>query len=441
MRLRRVFPVCRTMLLVGGASLATLLPGFAPDHAAAARDVLVAETDQRSLQDTCLGRTNSSAAHMVEACTAMLEADAPAPRERAAAHLIRAQAYVQLRDQPRAKADFLKSIELFEGALAYEKSDDDALLKRAVAFQSLGEVNRALDDYNAALLLRPNNVAALIGRGNVLADYKADLGRAIIDFNAAITLQPDNVQALIRRGNAQARQGHDGQALADLDRAISLAPDNAQAHFSRGLVNAGRGQDMTAIADYTRALSIAPTHVWALINRAALYSTANENGNALRDLDKAIALDPEVAVAFYNRGYAHFSDRNYEKVLSDYSEAIKLEPNMPSAYGNRCLIRAITGNDLQLALADCDQALKLAPQSLDTRETRGFIHLKIGDPDTALAEYDIALKANPNRALALYGRGLAQIAKGQTALGEASKAAARSINPNVEQQFSIYGLK
>ena len=441
MRLRQILPDCRTMLLVGSTALAAILPGFLPGQAASAREVLGAPTDQRSMQDTCLGRTDSSATHTVEACTTMLAADLPNPRERAAAHLIRGQAYARLGDQSLAKADFLKSIELFEGALADEKSDDDALLKRAVAFQSLGEVNRALDDYNAALLLRPDNVAALIARGSVLADYKADLGRAIIDFNAAIALQPDNVEALIRRGNAQARQGHDGQALADLDRAISLAPDTAQAYFSRGLVNAGRGQDKTAIADYTRALSIAPTHVWALVNRAALYSQANENSRALDDLGKAIALDAGLATAFYNRGYAHFTARNYEKAISDYGEAIRLEPNMPRAYGNRCLVRAIASNDPKLALADCDHALKLAPESLDTRETLGFIHLKMGDPDTALAEYDIALKANPNRALALYGSGLALIAKGQKALGEASKAAARSIMPDVEKEFSMYGLK
>lgn len=437
----RLLTDCRTMLLVGSTALAAILPKFLPWHAASAREALVAPPDQRSMQDTCLGRADSSATHLVEACTTMLAADSPNPRERAAAHLIRGQAYARLGNQSLAKADFLKSIELFEGALASEKSDYDAVLKRAVAYHSLGEVNRALENYNAALLLRPDNVAALVGRGSVLADYKADLGQAIVDFNAAIALQPDNVEALIRRGNAQARQGHDGQALADLDRAISLAPDNAHAHFSRGLVNAGRGQAMTAIADYTRALSIDPTHVYALINRAALYSEAGENSSALLDLDKAIAFDPGLAAAFYNRGYAHFTARNYEKAISDYSEAIRLEPNMPRAYGNRCLIRAITGNAPKLALADCDHALKLAPDSLDTRETLGFIHLKMGDPDTALAEYDIALKANPNRALALYGRGLALIAKGQMALGEASKAAAKSIMPDVEKEFSMYGLK
>ena len=387
------------------------------------------------------GRADSSAAHMVEACTAMLGADAPDARERAAAYLIRGQAYAALLDQARARADFLKSIELFNGALASEKSKPEVLVQRAVAFQSLGEVNRALDDYTAALDFRPDNVEALVGRGMILADYKADLGRAIVDFNTALKLQPENIEALVRRGNAHARQGQDGNALADIDRAISLKPSNAQAHFSRGVVNAGRGDIRSAISDYTKALSIDPAYVMALVDRAALYSTTNENLNAIRDLDTAIALDPGLAAAFYNRGYAHFAERNYEKAISDYNEAIKLEPNMSAAYGNRCLMRAITGKDLPLALADCDQALKLAPESLDTRETRGFIHLKMGDPDTALVEYDIALKASPNRVIALYGRGLAQIAKGETAAGEASKAAARALNPNVEREFSIYGLK
>ncbi len=125
---------------------------------------------------------------------------------------------------------------------------------------------------------------------------------------------------------------------------------------------------------------------------------------------------------------------------SDYTAAIELDENFGSAYNNRCLTRAIAGQDLLQALADCDVALRLMPVNLDVRDTRGFIYLKLGDPALALNEYNAALQRDPNRATALFGRGLARIRSGDIRGGEGDQAAARTVNPEVDQQFAVFGL-
>ena len=78
---------------------------------------------------------------------------------------------------------------------------------------------------------------------------------------------------------------------------------------------------------------------------------------------------------------------------------------------------------------------------MHTRETRGFIFLKLGERDIALREYEAALRTDPDRPLALYGRGLVRVAKGDLKSGEADKAAARALMPGVERQFTTYGVK
>ncbi|MFI5002278.1 MAG: tetratricopeptide repeat protein, partial [Reyranellales bacterium] len=92
------------------------------------------------------------------------------------------------------------------------------------------------------------------------------------------------------------------------------------------------------------------------------------------------------------------------------------------------------------ALADCDKALKLMPTNLDVRDTRGFMYMKLGDPAIAIVDYNAALDVDPNRAISLFGRGMAKIKMGQKKEGEADQAAARALNPAVERQFSVYGL-
>jgi tetratricopeptide (TPR) repeat protein len=219
--------------------------------------------------------------------------------------------------------------------------------------------------------------------------------------------------------------GDIARAMADLDRAVGLAPANHRGYFVRGLANSRRGEKLLALADYDKALTIYPTYADALVSRSAIYAADGTEDLALRDLDAAIAVQTNNPIAFYNRGYVHFAKREYDLAVADYDAAIILDPKMGSAYGNRCLVRAITGKDLPAALSDCDVALKLMPTNPDVRETRGFLYMKLGEPLVAVVEYNAALERDPNRTIALYGRGMAKIKAGDRKEGEADQAAAR----------------
>ncbi len=69
------------------------------------------------------------------------------------------------------------------------------------------------------------------------------------------------------------------------------------------------------------------------------------------------------------------------------------------------------GQNLDAALVDCSEALKLQPDDPYTRDNLGLIYLKQKQYSKAIAEYDASLKLDPNRARALYGRGLARSKK------------------------------
>jgi tetratricopeptide (TPR) repeat protein len=64
---------------------------------------------------------------------------------------------------------------------------------------------------------------------------------------------------------------------------------------------------------------------------------------------------------------------------------------------------------------------------------RGWTYFKLGQLDAAVADYDSALKYNPKRTIALYGRGLARRAKGDRTGGDADIAAARAIQPDIAE--------
>lgn len=101
----------------------------------------------------------------------------------------------------------------------------------------------------------------------------------------------------------------------------------------------------------------------------------------------------------------------------------------------------IGGKELEQAIGDCDQAQKLAPQSVEIRDTRGFVYLRMGDFAKAVAEYNVVLQVDPNHARALYGRGFAKTKTGDTTGGAADIAAASKFDANVAREYARIGLK
>jgi tetratricopeptide (TPR) repeat protein len=145
------------------------------------------------------------------------------------------------------------------------------------------------------------------------------------------------------------------------------------------------------------------------------------------------------AVAFNNRGGAFYYKGQVERAMADYEQAITLDPFYAHAYNNRCWSGAVLGRTEQAA-ADCSKVLKLYNVA-NTFENRGFIHLKRGEFDLAIADYEAGLRLDPpNKADFLYGRGLAKSKKGD-ASGTADIAAAKAIDPHIAENFAKYGVK
>lgn len=419
-------------------SLAMVASPFAPGVA----DTV--EPKANSDVDDCLQGSvqlvRSSPERRLAACSAAIQSGTLTPGDIALARLNRGIARVAMGDKGMANVDYEEALKHYDRLIDSQKVDAMALYRRGVARDALGQTDRALADYNEATRLGPQFAEPFFERGLLLATRKGEFGRAIADFDKVLSLEPGNVDALIRRGDAYRQMGDIARAMADLNRAVELAPANYRAYFGRGLTHSGRGENLLALADYNKAIAISPEYADALVSRSAIYAADGKEDLALQDLDAAIAVQNDNPIAFYNRGYVHFAKHEYALALVDYDAAIGLDPRMGLAYANRCLVRAIIGKGLPEALSDCDVALKLMPTNPDVRETRGFIYMKLGQPTVAIVEYTAALESDPNRTIALYGRGMARIKLGRQKEGEADQAAARALAPAIDAQFSMYGL-
>lgn len=127
-----------------------------------------------------------------------------------------------------------------------------AFYNRGIAYRNLGKLDRAIDDYDQALRMRPAFPDALNDRG-VAYLQKGDTERAIADFSEAIRLSPDFASAWFNRGGALVRQGRLDRAIADFDRVLELEPGDSETLLARGLARRAAGDVAGGDADIIAA--------------------------------------------------------------------------------------------------------------------------------------------------------------------------------------------
>ena len=107
----------------------------------------------------------------------------------------------------------------------------------------------------------------------------------------------------------------------------------------------------------------------------------------------------KLAAAYCNRGHGLTEKRELDRALADLDEAIRLDPAYACAHTNRGRVYAFK-RDLDRAMADYDEALRIDPTFALAYNNRGDAWVGKGDADRALADFNAAIKYDPALAIA-----------------------------------------
>lgn len=147
--------------------------------------------------------------------------------------------------------------------------------------------------------LAPGNADYYVQRANALV-RRGDLERALTDYDAAILLDDVNIVAFHQRGVLHWRRGETDLALADFDRAIRLSFSDPSVYLDRGKLWYERGRYDRAIADFNQAIKLSPGLASAYSYRGTALRRKGEFTSAIADLDQAIKLNPAIPEAYKN---------------------------------------------------------------------------------------------------------------------------------------------
>ncbi len=103
----------------------------------------------------------------------------------------------------------------------------------------------------------------------------------------------------------------------------------------------------------------------------------------------------ELAVTYCNRGHGLTEQRELDRALADYREVIRLAPEDARGWRNRGLIYLFK-EDYARGIVDYTQALRFDPTDVFSWNNRGQARMRNGDRAGAIADFKKALELRPD---------------------------------------------
>lgn len=174
------------------------------------------------------------------------------------------------------------------------------------------------------------------------------------------------------------------------------------------------------IAEGTTMVSANPQAASGYIRRGDALYNSGEYAAAIKDYSKWIQLDGSNAQAYTYRGEAYYKLKQYAAAIADLTRSlsIKADANTLISRGNAY---DDNGNPTS-ALADYNQAIKLDPNSSSAYYNRGVAYDKQKKYQLALADYTKSIEANPEYASPYRNRAVIYDKLGNTAKAAADRA-------------------
>jgi len=268
---------------------------------------------------------------------------------------------------------------------------------------------------------------------------KSDPGNAAGDKDA----MPKTAADYALRGEAHLSRGEPKAALVDLDEAIHMAPDQAPYYVARANAHMGYRQPDAALADLDKSLSLDPKNLDTLLQRADLRFARKDRVGAAADVTAASALAPAGSIQARSLAELYVALDQPAKALPLLDDWIRLHSRdamLGSALNERCWALGLSNQQLDDALSDCRKAIKRDGDNPNYLDSLGMVQLRLGHYSDSIKAYEQAIAQGPHSAWTRYGLGMAKIRSGQTDAGKADVAAARTLDPGIEERAAKYGL-
>jgi tetratricopeptide (TPR) repeat protein len=198
---------------------------------------------------------------------------------------------------------YQQAIECFDKAIEINPNDVNIWNSKGTALANLGKYQQAIECFDKAIEINPNDVNIWNSKGTAF-HYLSKYQQAIECFDKAIEINPNDADAWNAKGLSLDYLKKYQQAIECFDKAIEINPNDADAWYNKGVALHYLTKHKEAIECYDKALAINPEQVCAWYAKGAAFRKIEKYKEAIECYDKALAINPENAIAWYSKGLA-----------------------------------------------------------------------------------------------------------------------------------------
>lgn len=282
-----------------------------------------------------------------------------------------AKIYVKLGEKGKAK-------ECFENALKIAKNNNKWRVynNRGCFFDRIKEYDKAINDFNTAMNLLPENTTKKL-RGIIYANRgktysrKKEYDNAITDLEMAVRINPRDYDAWYNLELVYKNKGRYYEAIKIVDDILGKVDDNewkSKLLMSRGDAYDRLKQYTTAISDYNMAIKFDDSNDMAYEKLGTLYNEHIRDYNkAILNLSKAVELDGKNWIAEYNLALTYLNKKDADKCIEVAKNYIRKYPKDAKGYdvcGAGYELKGMYG----MAIQFFEKAVQLDPRNTVYRE-------------------------------------------------------------------------
>lgn len=231
---------------------------------------------------------------------------------------------------------FEEGKQLLEELVAQGPPNADAHYWIGAAWQGLGQHAKAIDAFQEALRV-----------DETIAEEEPS--------SQEMPLQRDPAEVYLRLGASYLELRKYEDAVRELTTAIRSIRNDATAYCKRGIAFQGEGFPELAAADFHAALLIDPEYVDALLHHAQVLLEMGDYVRARKDAQHAVRAKPDSAEGYCLLGCGLLLDGKYAMATSHFSKAERIDPKLASvARSNIAVAEALARGDTQKPLVRFD---------------------------------------------------------------------------------------
>jgi len=300
------------------------------------------------------------------------------------------------------------------------------LVKSLIAQRQYDRANTAI----RTLLVREPNFAAAHSTAGTLAIFRNDRPEARRSYERALALDRDDLEALNGLSALDVAAGKPEPAIARVEALLARSPEKSEFVTLAAQTYGKLGRFDRAEELLKGLIERDPKALVAYAQLARVYFVQGKLNQARSELDRIVEKNPKSVGARTMAAMILDSQGSTAEARRRYEEILQIEPRAAVAANNLAYLYAETGGNLEVALQLAQDARGQMPRAPEVADTLGYVYLKKGLPEMALAPLSESVNSDPANAVYSYHLGLAHLGAGDKAKARQYLERALSMSPS-----------